>query len=158
MATEGCGTSSSSALWITRVSSKCGRCWVLVLCVLVSGTCIRSVLGNGMLGGEAPGPGAALGASGNGGKKRLQAAQGIRGVCGRMLRGWHSLLATRQYLPARRIAFVSQRKQRTDIIPRHVPPRVPAALSSGRAELPAKLAKPTAEPRLPAALVPPPPC
>lgn len=60
--------------------SKCGRCWVPVLCVVGSGMCVRSALGNGMLGGEAPGPGAVLGALGDGGKKALHAAQRIHGV------------------------------------------------------------------------------
>ena len=97
--------------------SKCGRCWVLVPCVVVSGISgISSAPGNGMFAGEALGPGAALGLSGMGAKRGCT-QHGESMVCERMLHGWQGLLATRQYLPARQIAFVSQRKQKIDIIP-----------------------------------------
>lgn len=56
-------------------------------------------------------------------------------------------------LHAKLLLFGKENRKQTSSL-RHLPPRVPAALSSGRAKLPAKLAKPMAAPRLPATLLP----
>lgn len=56
-------------------------------------------------------------------------------------------------LHAKLLLFRKENRKQTSSL-RHLPPRVPAALSSGRAELPAKLAKAMAAPRLPATLLP----
>lgn len=131
--------------------SMSGRCWVLVPCVVVSGMRISRAPGNGMFGGENTGAWSSSRGFWGWGQKGAARSTSCVGGCSTAGKAFWPRGSTS--LHAALLSFHKENRTQTSSL-RHLPPRVPAALSSGRAKLPAKLAKPMAAPRLPATLLP----